>query len=228
LSALAELTNLRELSVAHNARVHDLTPLRRLRLLQTLSVQGCNIDDDDVWSFSNATELVTLNLRSCANITDRGLQGLAALTKVRTLDLHGCRALTDQGLTALAKMQELDTLILSDCEHVLHLEALTALTTLRVLKIDQCALTDQGLHSIGQLPALNSLSLTQCPEVTDAGLACLHGSALQRLDLESMDRITNEGVSKLIWSLWSLKAIYVDRCRGVDDMAMPWHGGLIS
>jgi Leucine-rich repeat (LRR) protein len=228
LSALAELTDLRELSVAHNARVHDLTPLRHLRLLQTLSVQGCNIDDEDVWSLSNATELVTLNLRSCAHVTDRGLQGLAALTKMRTLDLHGCRALTDQGLKALAKMQELDTLILSDCEHVLHLEALTPLTTLRVLKIDQCALTDQGLHSIGQLPALNSLSLTQCPAVTDAGLSSLHGLALQRLDLESMDRITNQGVSNLIWTLLSLKAIYVDRCRGVDDMALPWHGGLVS
>ena len=228
LSALEGLTDLRELSVAHNARVHDLTPLKNMTKLQNLSVQGCNVDDDDVWALSNAKEMVSLNLRYCSNITDRGLQGLATLQKVRTLDLHGCRALTDQGLRALSSMHELDTLILSGCEGILHLDALTVLQTLRVLKIDQCATTDQGLRSIGQLSGLNSLSLNQCPEVTDAGLAFLHGLPLERLDLESMDRITNQGVSNLIWTLASLKTIYVDRCVGVDDMALPWYGSLMN
>lgn len=224
ISALGGLTELRELSLAHNARVHNLKPLRTLTALQSLSVQGCNIDDDDVWALSGATQLSILNLRHCSNVTDRGLQGLAPLTGMRTLDLHGCQALTDQGLHALSCMTVLQNLLLSDCEGIVHLRALTSLQALHVLKISQCGVTDQGMRAIGTLTALSSLSLSQCPDVTDDGLASLHYLRLVRLDLELMENISNRGVSDLVWALSSLKTVYVDRCRGVDDMAIPWHG----
>jgi len=225
VSALGGLTELRELSFAHNARVHDLNPLRGLTALQSLSLQGCNIDDDDVWVLSGMTHMAILNMRHCSNVTDRGLQGLAPLTAMRTLDLHGCRAITDTGLRALSGMARLQNLILSNCEGVSHLRALTSLQALRMLKISGCGLTDQGMRTIGSLAALSSLELTHCPDVTDAGLDALQGLSLERLELESMENITNRGVSDLMWALSSLRTIYVDRCKGVDDMTLPWYGG---
>lgn len=222
LEPLRALTELRELFFAHSTRVHNLEPLGRMASLQVLDLNGCDITDRDLSVLAVAAQLTNLDLRNCAKISDSGLQALSSLVRMRRLDLFGCTALTDDGLRALSAMTELEVLTLSHCSGVSHLEAITSLRVLRVLRVYECALTDRALNSLSALTALRTLCLSHCAGVTDAGLMALAGMALERLDLESFDHITDAGVRGLLWTLPSLQTAYVDRCRGVTSVAMPW------
>jgi hypothetical protein len=222
LEPLRALTQLRELCFAHITKVRSLEPLGGMTLLQVLDLQGCDIEDRDLYVLAVATQLTDLNLHNCAKITDAGLQALTALVRLRRLNMFGCTLLTDDGLRALSGMTELEMLTLSHCLGVSHLEAITNLKALRVLKVYECALTDRALNSVATLRTLQTLCLSYCAGVTDAGLMLLAGMGLERLDLESFDQITEAGVRRLLWTLASLQTAYVDRCQGVMNISMPW------
>ena len=222
LEPLRALTDLRELFFAHSSKVHNLEPLGHMASLQVLDLQGCDIEDRDLSVLAVATQLIDLDLHNCVKITDAGIQALAPLVRLRRLDLFGCAAVTDQGLHALSAMTELEMLTVAHCAKVSHLRAVVNLKALRVLKVYDCTLTNQALNSIAALPDLQTLCLSHCPDVTDEGLMSLAGMGLERLDLESFDQITDAGVRRLLWTMASLQTAYVDRCRGVTHVAMPW------
>lgn len=183
---LTPLTHLplSELFLDENLTLLDLAPLRAMRTLHSLSLQACPmIGDAAVEALSSLASLRTLNLTDCNAITSVGLQGLSSLTSLAVLDVSGtqltdeslhvlCRSLaleelalqecdiTDQGLQALASQTSLHTLDLSFCEHVMDLEPLAQLTSMKKLVLNSChELTDDSLWPLSGLSQLEQLDL---------------------------------------------------------------------
>ncbi|XP_001606028.1 jmjC domain-containing histone demethylation protein 1 [Nasonia vitripennis] len=85
----------------------------RLRYLRTLSLCGCDISDVALRYIAQHLSYVrTLNLSSCARITDAGVAQLtsppaATVTTLVSLNLSGCRHITEISLNYLLKCQAL-------------------------------------------------------------------------------------------------------------------------
>jgi hypothetical protein len=114
---------------------------------------------------------------------------LSQLSQLTSLDLSRCQNLTAMTLKPLSQLTALTSLELGDeidsfggefqgfTHYSLSLPAFKALgnvSSLTSLKLSRCAkLTDKGLAELARLPALTSLHLTDCFRVTAKGLTAL-------------------------------------------------------
>jgi hypothetical protein len=80
----------------------DLTDLCELRDLTALSLRGVRITDRGLQTVSNMRELNWLGLTEMA-ITDKGLHHLESLSNLRTLFLAKCPNVTDEGVARLQR-----------------------------------------------------------------------------------------------------------------------------
>jgi hypothetical protein len=79
--------------------------------------------------------VVVMNLQSCQNITDAGVQALSALSGLKHLNLSGCDKITDAGVQALSALSSLQHLNLVCCGKITDagVQALSALSDLQHL-----------------------------------------------------------------------------------------------
>ena len=119
---------------------------------------------EDQWKWLNKlSQLTSLDLSRCNNLTAKTLTPLSQLTSLTSLEL----------------CDEIDGF--ADFENFKHysltlpaFKALGNVSSLTSLKLSRCAkLTDEGLEELARLPALTSLHLTACPKVTAKGLTAL-------------------------------------------------------
>ncbi len=94
---LRPLTHLSDLKVLplYNTRIKNLAPLSELTNLELLIIE--HADDDDIIHLSSLPNLEEIHFRGTP-ITDAGLRHLKELTKLRRLDLYGVTHVTDDGI----------------------------------------------------------------------------------------------------------------------------------
>lgn len=87
VAQLTHLTALHNLAFIHCTFKEDTIPLERFTLLQRLSLQNCDMTDDNIGRLRTLTDLRSLELSLCPKITGPGLIQLTVLTKLRALDI---------------------------------------------------------------------------------------------------------------------------------------------
>jgi beta-lactamase regulating signal transducer with metallopeptidase domain/Leucine-rich repeat (LRR) protein len=238
LRPLAELKNLKSLSLTHNwneeCAVLDLTFLDGIPKLASLTVGGTyTLSDAAARRLGRHGQFRRLSVDISA-LSDAGLRDFAAAKQLEELYLAAARnaeKLTSAGLAALGALANLKTLrfdgqvLPHHTPLVVNDESLAgwhSLGKLQSLYIDPCRIGDAGLREIGQLKSLEKLQLTGRLHITDAGLAPLAAlTKLQTLVLHK-STINGSGLSALAGldglQMLSLKDAPIDD-RGLEEIA---------
>jgi N-acyl-D-aspartate/D-glutamate deacylase/Leucine-rich repeat (LRR) protein len=192
-------------SVTHltvaNSLVDVLEGIDRLAKLESLSLAGCGVHDDDAAKLAALPALRELDL-SYTEITDAGVKRLPA---VESLDLNATE-IGDAGLEAIAAM-------MPNLKHLRvnygrftdqGVKALGSLRNLESLEVARSRMTDESMEAIAALPKLRGLNLDYT-SVSDIGLAVL-AKAQPQLEWLRLDtaNITDAAVDSLA-SLKTLK-----------------------
>jgi len=245
---LCKLTNLRSLDMLKYRGMSDagLAHLQQLKQLRCLTLTGCqkignlavsnllealsNLQSLDLSSCSEITDaalaslrhmkyLQHLNLRCCSGITDAGIEVLPVT--LLTLDLSETRGITPAGLPVLSTLRLLTSLDLS-CKHLNDeaLQHLSELVHLQHLKLGSYyggnGITGSGFRYLSKLTSLISLDLRSAKQLTAEGLAhCAQFTALEELELFAA-HIPRGGLVGLR-GLTNLRCLNLNDCEGMTD-----------
>jgi F-box/leucine-rich repeat protein 2/20 len=144
-----------------------VTRLRKLNLTNCHSVTNHTL----VFLLTKCTELESLVLRFCENISADGLESVHQAKYLCELDLHGCHRVNDVALEHVALNQSIQTLILSALPNISDTGIkylVRGCPSLRYLSLDSCVkLTDQSMFHIAfTCMRLAALSVRNCPHVS--------------------------------------------------------------
>jgi WD40 repeat protein/Leucine-rich repeat (LRR) protein len=217
MAALESVPQLRSLKIdrAEMMPAAATQSIAKMRSLRSLTINASDLDDAQVARLAALSELTTLDLSHCRNITVPGFAALAKLSKLedvrlagtqmtapglvplvglknlRSLDVSGASVRTE-GLEVLTKYPALTDLNLGSGIEDDGLEKLKGLTKLRTLMLEGSDITDAGLAHAAEMTALEKLDLTRS-KITDAGLAHLKPMTnLKSLNLSST-QVTDAG-----------------------------------
>ncbi|KAL3814660.1 hypothetical protein ACJIZ3_015928 [Penstemon smallii] len=171
-------------------------------LLEEIDLTDCpGVNDIGLEYLSKCSEILSLKLGLCTNISDKGLFYIASNCKnIRELDLYRCIGIGDDGLAALSRgCKKLRKLILSYCTEV----------------------SDRGIGCLGLLEELSSLELRSLNNVTGSGLRTLAAGCkrLAELDLKNCESIDDSGFCALAYCSKNLQQINFSGCK-VSDMGL--------
>jgi hypothetical protein len=203
---------LQHVDVSHCIQITDggLAALSKLTELRTLSVACCYELTDA--SIKQLHGLHALHMDGCSQITDRAFAGIAArMNALNTLSAGGCFNLTDASLAELMRCPELRTLNVRACIELRGgFEHATCSRTLLTLDMSSCVqLQDASvLNALRTLTSLRSLSLSNCHRlsgiVLDAVAQMPSDACLVELDLRGCVRIARDG-SRIARTVRALK-----------------------
>lgn len=181
---------------------------RGIRKVQILSLRRTL--KDVVIGVSN---LESLNLSGCYNVTDVGLGHAFSqdLPNLKFLDLSLCKQVTDSSLGRIAQhLKNLETLELGGCSNI----------------------TNTGLLLIAWgLKKLKRLNLRSCWHISDQGIGHLSGLSketaegnlqLEFLGLQDCQRLSDESLKHIAQGLISLKIINLSFCISVTDSGLKY------
>lgn len=139
------------------------------RRLPRISPEG--VTDDGIEALSSFTQLTSLQLLNCKDLSSYAGRYLAQLSGLTLLSLSGCKHLTDGVGPGIAQLTNLTSLDLGYCSLLTdavgaHLAKLTKLTSLSLY--DCKLLTDACGPSLSHLKLLSTLSLYNCKQLTRA------------------------------------------------------------
>ena len=160
----------------------DIDPLTKLKGLRDVNLSGTQVSNDGLVKLQGVKQLRKLELQTCANISDDGMQHLAALPKLeQVLLLYNSGSITNGALQQLAKIKSLRLLDVRGCvqisdEGVAHLATLPNLVA---LKLKTSGVTDKGVAHLARLSKLRSLHLESCRV---SGDALQHLSGMKELE----------------------------------------------
>ena len=186
LSPLAGMSGMRALYLDRNP-LGDLSPLYELQNLNTLSIQGCGVGEEQLASLAAALPACAiLSDATKEDVSDISLGGMTFHSDVKDLDLSGCgirdisvlaackglRRLNLSGneisnLQGLMNLPQLDSLDVSD-NQISDLRPLMGIATLRRLTVSGNALTDTS--ALGTMTALQVLDISDNPVADFSGL----------------------------------------------------------
>ena len=180
LACLESFTSLESLDLTGCPEVtsRGLEQLQHVPRLQSLSLGGCEFDDDDLEHLDKISTLRHLRLVECECVTEDGFAHLSRLVNLRSLDFSGSESITDGGLECLGSFTKLERLIVHDCSNI----------------------SDQGLMQLTQLASLQVLDLHSIGRITDAGLGhikCLSNLETLHLDAGGQDEDEDLGITDL-------------------------------
>ena len=189
------LTTLR-LEDCQNLPPDALTPLRALTRLETLSLGGLFLlNDETIVALTGACSdtLTTLSLRACQLISPDAIVTIArTCTNLRDLDLEGVELITDAAAAELADgLPALERLVLKSCVQ----------------------LSDAAIERLAAgCPGLARVSLNKIPALSDRALAALRkhcAETLTALDISWLRGVSDHGVGAL-----------VDACERLDELRL--------
>ncbi|KAH6772529.1 F-box family protein [Perilla frutescens var. hirtella] len=205
LTCCGDLTDSAMLAIAHSCR--DLLCLKleccnllsegslnylgsHCNFLEEIDLTDCSgINDIGLKNLSRCSELVSLKLGLCTNISDKGLSHVASnCLKIQELDLYRCAGIGDEGLAAVSRgCKKLKKLILSYCDGV----------------------TDRGMEYLSSLEELSDLELRGLQNITATGLTKLAAGCrrLAELDLKNCEDIDDSGFWALAYYSRNLQQI---------------------
>ena len=179
---------------------------RGIRHVQILSLRRTLKD-----VVTGITNLESLNLSGCYNVTDTGLAHAFSLDlpHLKILDLSLCKQVTDSSLGRIA-------------QHLKNLE---------ILELGGCSnITNTGLLLIAWgLKKLKKLNLRSCWHISDQGIGHLAGLSketaegnlqLEYLGLQDCQRLSDESLKHIAQGLTSLKTINLSFCISVTDSGL--------
>jgi hypothetical protein len=185
-TVVAKLPKLRWLRVERAVvRKADLQRLSCLAELTDVTIDGCDIRDDDLGPLRDATNVRRLNLNR-QPLSDKALPHLRGMSRLQSLGL-GLTNITDDGLAELRHFPELRELWLFN----------TAVSDRGMRGVAQCRqVGDQGASELAVLDHLRYLNLSSTP-ITDAGIRPL--ARLSNLDeaLFGGTSVTKGGIEQI-------------------------------
>jgi len=233
-----QVLNYRELNDA------DVAKLAGLKKLRTLALTNSGITDEAVKTIAASfPELVNLNLRSNARLTDAaareiaklqelqvldlvfcdfgefGVLRIASLPKLRTLDIRGNMKIGNGGMRSLAKLPALRNLqhrspsVTDD-----GIRALTEAKAMTDLLIQDCSITGQSGQYLRQMEKLTSLIIFRCENFDSSGVLELKGLKLNRLTLRGLP--IDDSAMEVFSELTTLKRLYLYELPSVSDAGM--------
>lgn len=134
--------------------------LSQLTELESLSLWGTTVGDDDLRKLKSLKQLRTIDL-SFTDVTGASLQTLSALENLVSVRFDSCDV-TDQHLAELESMPQLAMLYLRATKVTDRgLKHLRFLDQLLLLELSDCKISDAGLISLGDLPVIQHLWLSK-------------------------------------------------------------------
>lgn len=172
-----------------------------LRLEELDLTDCCGVNDEGLKYLSRCSELLSLKLGLCSNISDKGLAYIARnCTKISELDLYRCTGIGDDGLVTLSSgCKKLTKLNLSYCNGV----------------------TDRGMQYIGHLGELSDLEMRGLVNLTSEGLTAVAAGCkkLSDLDLKHCGKIDDSGFWALSYYSRNMRQINMSYC-AVSDVGL--------
>ena len=217
LTALSSMAGLHTLQLS-SSRIEDLSSIRGLKNLRTLSLPNASITDEGLAPIAGLSNLDDLVISGNPRLGDAGMAHLSSLTKLRSLSIVGT-AVSDAGLPAIARITSLRSLYLGKTRVTdAGLASLAGLKNLGHLMLSETQVTGSGLRSLAGLTGLRSLSLIDAG-VTDEGLAGI--AQLTGLEHLSLWRtgVTVDGLVHLA-AMPRLRHLSVDGT-GLSDADLP-------
>jgi F-box/leucine-rich repeat protein 14 len=181
-----------------------------------------------VASLLKCPSLRQLNV-AATQLTSDGIVALASARKLEGLDLIMTKpGPDDDALTALSRLTALKRLRLNDAGYTEEgVIALGKLAQLELLALGGSGVTDSALEHIAKCPRLRQLTISRSP-ISSTALASLGAlKSLEVLDLVGNQHLTVGGLAKLN-SLTNLRFLYVRGAGIAEDGARLDLGGLRS
>ncbi|KAL8517148.1 hypothetical protein ACS0TY_015385 [Phlomoides rotata] len=162
---------------------------QRCPFLEELDLTDNEIDDEGLKSISRCSQLSSLKLGICLNITDKGLTQIGIFcSKLREIDLYRSAGITDSSILTIAR----------GCPGI------------EMISIAYCTLiSDRSLMALSKCSQLNTLEIRGCPLVTSLGLAAIAVGCKQlaKLDIKKCPNIDDGGMIPLAHFSQNLKQI---------------------
>ncbi|QDT01757.1 Leucine Rich repeats (2 copies) [Rubripirellula lacrimiformis] len=178
--------------------------LSKLTHLQSLSLWGTTVDDDDIDHLAGLANLRTIDL-TFTDVTGESLRALSSLKNLLSIRLEGCDV-KDEHLAPVTEMPQLAMLYLGRTNVTdAGLTHLRGLKNLNLLQLSDCTITDSGLASLGDLPVIQHLWLSKTirygtgdrSNLTDNSIDYL-ASLDTLIDLQIADsQLTDAGLERL-------------------------------
>ncbi|XP_050384406.1 F-box/LRR-repeat protein 3-like [Argentina anserina] len=152
---------------------------QRCRFLEEIDITDNEIDDEGLMSISRCSELSSLKLGICLNITDEGVAHVGmCCSKLVGLDLYRCMGISDSGIAAITH----------------------GCPGLEMINIAYCKdITDSSLISLSKCSRLNTVESRGCPLITSLGLAAIAVGCKQlvKVDIKKCINIDDVGMISL-------------------------------
>ena len=166
--------------------------------LQHVDVSHCiSLTDVALGSLSQLTELRTLSVACCYELTDNSISQLRGL---HVLHFDGCSQITDRAVKGIAaRMPALNTLSAGGCFN----------------------LTDAALAELMSCPALQILNMRACIELSgsfDHVVACSH--TLRTLDLSSCPQVEDAAAVHVLRTIKALESFNLSNCHRLSSTVL--------
>eukprot|EP00475_Leptophrys_vorax_P006103 TRINITY_DN13743_c0_g1_i1.p1 TRINITY_DN13743_c0_g1~~TRINITY_DN13743_c0_g1_i1.p1 ORF type:complete len:684 (+),score=142.96 TRINITY_DN13743_c0_g1_i1:308-2053(+) len=201
---------------------HFIKKLRNVNEFHFSSTSGSDFILEQVWQFCPMVKVV--ELPECHIVSDRGLGFVAKIERLQILNLESCEQITNAGIEVLAaSCPDLQELNLKYCRNVNNtgIEFLASgCRALKRLNLNYLPITDAALEALSRgCPQIVELSLKYCRNVTDAGVVVLLTAChdLKSLTLSYCHQITNTVLRQLGASCYQLEDLNVKYCREITD-----------
>ncbi|KAM1353337.1 hypothetical protein FF1_033036 [Malus domestica] len=162
---------------------------QRCQTLEEIDITDNEVDDEGLNSISRCSELSSLKLGICLNITDKGVVNIGMrCMKLLELDLYRCTGISDSSMSAIAR----------------------GCPGLEMINIAYCKdITDSSLISLSKCSSLNTIESRGCPLITSLGLAAIAMGCKQltKLDVKKCSNIDDTGMIPLAHFSQNLRQI---------------------
>ncbi len=186
VAIVTQFPNLRELDISSNTLLSGevMAEVAKLTELETLKAIQCRFDDFSMLEISQMPKLKSIDIRTCMEIGNTGLEYLAELPMLTSV-MHRTPAVNDSGIAALGAAKNLESLHMEDF-----------------------ALSDQAGKTLKQFEKLNSLIVFRCSGFGSEGVLALKGLPLNRLTLRGLPSLDDTGMA-VFRELPQLKRLYL-------------------
>ena len=187
--------------------------------LQSLSLRGSNLHDEELSSIARLTGLRALDCEHNASLTDKGLNYLSDLKQLEWLHL-GLTGVSLGEAGPFPGLEQLWYLDLNQCPLSMNaLNVISKISGLRWISLEETNVNVAGLAQLTSCPRLEGLNLCGCsldqsPISSLAGLKNLH-----YLDLSNEMQIIDAELS-LLTGLKNLQFLSLRKNKGVTDAGM--------
>ncbi|CAK7351955.1 unnamed protein product [Dovyalis caffra] len=171
---------------------------QRCQLLEELDVTDTKIDDEGLKSISRCSNLSSLKVGICLNITNDGLKHIGSgCSKLKELDLYRSLGITDVGIAAVTV-------------------GCPKLEIINIAYNDK--VTDASLKSLSRCSRLKVLEIRGCPHVSSKGLSAIAIGCrkLMVLDIKKCFNINDSAMLPLAQFSQNLKQINLSYCSVTD------------